>query len=310
MISTKLASIGLAASLVAILPAIAAQAAGRTFVSTAGSDSNPCTIALPCRNLQAAYNAVAANGQVDVLDPGNYGSLTITGPVSIQGHGWAGMSTNIGAAITINAVSGNVNIIGVVLDGLGITGTNGIQFNSGGALTVRDSVIRNFMNYGLHFVPNSSTLSQLYVSNTLVSDSGEGIAIVPAGSGGANGVLDHVEMENNFTTGLEVTTSTQTVKVTVSDSVSANNGTTGANANSSGGLLKLMVRNSTFANNHDEGLEATGTGATIRVTRSTITGNGAGWAITTGGVVTSYADNNIDDNGSANTEPTNPLTYK
>ncbi len=54
MISTKHVSIGLVAALVAILPAMPAQAAGRTFVSTAGSDSNPCTIALPCRNLQAA----------------------------------------------------------------------------------------------------------------------------------------------------------------------------------------------------------------------------------------------------------------
>src|SRR5580692_2275732 len=103
MIPTKLTCIGLAASLAAILPVVPAHAAGRTFVSAAGNDSNPCTITLPCRNLQAAYNAAAANGEVDVLDPGNYGSLTITGPISIQGHGWTGMSTTTGATITINA---------------------------------------------------------------------------------------------------------------------------------------------------------------------------------------------------------------
>ena len=42
-------------------------------------------------------------------------------------------------------MSGNVSIHGVSLNGVGITGnTNGILFNSGGSLTVRDSVIRNF----------------------------------------------------------------------------------------------------------------------------------------------------------------------
>ena len=49
--------------------------------------------------------------------------------------------------------------------------------------------------------------------------------------------------------------------------------------------------------------------ATIRVTRSTITGNNTGWAASVG-VVLSYGDNNIDGNTNVNTEPPNPLTYK
>ena len=64
------------------------------------------------------------------------------------------------------------------------------------------------------------------MSNTLVSDNGgDGIYIGPSGSGTTTGVLDHVKLENNFGNGLAVaTTSTQTINVTVSDSVSANNG--------------------------------------------------------------------------------------
>ena len=55
-----------------------------------------------------------------------------------------------------------------------------------------------------------------------------GIAIHPAGSGTTNGVLDHVEIENNGSDGLNVNTaSTQTINVTVTDSVSANNKATG-----------------------------------------------------------------------------------
>jgi hypothetical protein len=220
------------------------------------------------------------------------------------------------AAITINApgATDKINIIGVVLDGTGLTGTTGIQFNSGGSLTIRDSVIRNFADDGILFQPNSSSLSQLFVSNTLISDNGgPGILINPTGSGITNGVLDHVQLENNGTNitndGLSVKTSTQTINVTFSDSVSANNSLAGIAAFSlSGTLINVMVRNSTIANNAGNGLEALGANATIRVTRSTITGNGAGWL--SSGVVSSYGDNNIDGNTSVNTEPPGPLPYK
>jgi hypothetical protein len=314
---TKIASLLalLVAILVCMLPAASARAAAaRTFVSAAGSDSNNCTnVATPCRHLAAAYAATASNGEIYVLDPANYGSLTITGPVSIEGHGWASIAPVSGSpAITINANTGDkINIIGVVLDGTALTNTTGILFNSGGSLTVRDSVIRNFTNFGINFVPSASTSSQLYVSNTLVSDNQQyGIQVGPTGTGAVLGVFDHVEMENNGNDGLFVTSSTQTINVTVGDSVSANNGGNGVNTTSGGTAVGVMVRNSTIANNGGIGLQANGSGATVRVTRSTITGNGTGWANPSSGVVSSYADNNIDGNGTGNTAPPSPLLYK
>jgi hypothetical protein len=166
-----------------------------------------------------------------VLDPANYGSLIISGPVSIEGHGWASIAAVSGsAAITIHAgPSDKINIIGVVLDGTALTQTTGIIYTSGGTLNVRDSVIRNFSNGGIIFEPNTSGQSQVFVSNTLVSDNGfTGIEIAPAGSGTTTGVLDHVELINNAPgavgDGLTVDTSSQTITVTVSDSVCANNG--------------------------------------------------------------------------------------
>jgi hypothetical protein len=307
----------LATALVCLLVAARAQAqAARTFVSAAGSDSNSCSnVATPCRHFAAAYAATAQNGEIYVLDPANYGALTITGPVSIEGHGWAAVSPPgiSSAAITINANPGDkINIIGVVLDGTALAGTIGIQFNSGGSLIVRDSVIRDFTLDGILFQPNSSTPSQLFVSNTLVSDIGYvGIYISPAGSGTTTGVLDHVSMEDNANIGLFAVTTTQTINVTVSDSVSANNINSGIAADSGGGTpVSIMVRNSTIAYN-DNGLLAFGSAnATILVTRSTITGNVFGWTNIDGAAVLSYGDNNIDGNTSANTEPPNPLTYK
>src|SRR5271154_5648267 len=147
-----------------------AQAA-RTFVSAAGSDSNNCiNVLTPCRHLATAFAATAQDGEIYVLDPANYGSLTITHGVSIEGHGWASIAPPgiNSVAITINANPGDkINIIGVVLDGTAIGNTNGILFNSGGSLTVRDSVIRNFGENGIEFFPANA--SNLVVSNTLIA---------------------------------------------------------------------------------------------------------------------------------------------
>jgi hypothetical protein len=315
----------LVTALVCLAPAAPAQAqAARTFVSAAGSDSNNCTTpATPCRHLQSAYSATSPGGEIAVLDPANYGSLTITGPISIEGNnGWAFLSAGSGAAaITINApgATDKINIRGVVLDGLGTANNTGIQFNSGGTLTVGDSLIRNFGNVGILFQPNSSGQSQLFVSNTLVSDNvGDGIQIFPSGSGTTLAALDHVEMENNEASGVEAVLSTQTVNVTVSDSVSANNVigiaanvpivSQRANAAAGGSVVSIMVRNSTIANNSLSGLLANS--GTVLVTRSTITGNATAWTAADSGVVSSYGDNNIDGNTNANTEPPNPLPYK
>jgi hypothetical protein len=314
---TRTTFIAAALALAVTLPAVPAQATGasRTFLSAAGSDSNNCTnVATPCRHMAAAYAATAPNGEIYVLDPANYGSLTITGPVSIEGHGWASIAPVSGqAAITINApgATDKINIIGVVLDGTAVSNTTGIFFNSGGSLTVRDSVIRNFSNSGIFF--NPSTVSQLFVSNTLVSDNGaDGISIQPVFSGTAVGVLDHVQLIGNAVDGLILDSLGQPINVTISDSVSANNenGLIAFSTTSSGGTANLMVRNCTIANNTSDGLKGWNAGALIRVTRSTITGNGTGWEIVSPGIVTSYGDNNIDGNTSVNTEPPGPLTYK
>ena len=204
---TQLPSALLAIALACSLFAAPAQAAGapRTFLSAAGSDANNCTnVATPCRHLAAAYAATAPDGEIYVLDPANYGSLTITHGVSIEGHGWASIAPVSGnAAITINASPGDkINIIGVVLDGTSLSATIGILFNSGGSLTVRDSVIRNFTDEGIQFKSSASTPSQLFVSNTLLSDNGQqGIAMGLFGTGNVTGTLDRVALQNNVVGG-------------------------------------------------------------------------------------------------------------
>ena len=173
---TQLPSALLATVLACVFFAAPANAqAPRAFVSAAGSDSNPCSFAAPCRHFQAAVTATSVGGEVDALDPAGYGPIVIGQAITIEGQGWSYIAPPVGGSgITVNAVSGNVTIRGVSLNGVGITGiTTGIRFNSGSSLTVRDSVIRNFTQDGILFGPNTSSLSQLFVSNTVVSDNGD-----------------------------------------------------------------------------------------------------------------------------------------
>jgi hypothetical protein len=317
MNSTKIASIGLAASLAAVLPAIPAQAlVARTFLSAAGSDSNSCAnVTTPCRHLAAAFAATAADGEIYVLDPANYGSLTITYGVSIEGHGWASIAPPSGGnAITVNAnPSDKINIIGVVLDGTALAGTSGIVFNSGGSLTVRDSVVRNFSGDGILFQPAAA--SQLLVSNTIVSDNGAGIAFVPHQT--THVTLNRVELAGN-SFGLDINgnflPNNGVGWVSVTDSTISGNtngifafNTNNPNAHS---FITATVTRSSIVDGAATGINSMGTGVVVQLNQSTIANNGAGWSTASGGAVTSFGNNAFSDFAATGDGPPTPKTLE
>jgi hypothetical protein len=283
--------------------------ASRTFVSSGGSDSNSCANATtPCRHLQQAYAVTNAGGEIEVLDPADYGPLIIAHAISIEGRGWAAINAATGqVAITINAgPSDKINISGVVLDGLAAGGNTGIQFNTGANLNIQDSVIRNFGAFGINFAPNAS--SRLSISNTLVSDNTtDGIFITGSGSAGTavNCDFDHVTIENNTSlgaSGMLVLSDGPTIHVTVSNSVSAGNPigivTNGA------APIAVMVQNSTIANNGTGLVSANSTAAGIMwVSGSAIIGNGVGWTVSGSGTLKSFGNNSIVGNTSGNNAP-------
>jgi hypothetical protein len=168
-------------------------------------------------------------------------------------------------------------------------------------------VIRNFTLAGIDYNTDSPA-AQIFVSNTTISENGTGVRFLFAsgGSGTTNCVLDHVRIVNGSVDGLSFTTTStqQNINVTVTDSVIANNASAGIDVVAANGAkANVMVRNTTIANNGAFGLIAQGSVASIRITRSTITANGHGWTNNTGGQVTSYFDNNIEDNGADNGDP-------
>lgn len=294
----------------ALTPVHAAGGLVRTFVSSAGVDSNPCTIAAPCATFAAAYAAVQASGIVAALDPGKYGPLTITGPVTINGNGWAAITAPAaGNGITVNAGSGIVTLIGLEIDGAGSgSGSNGIVLNSAGDLTVTNCVLQNFggsgtppINFGILMQPTSGTLN-FAITNTAFSNNAIGIAYEPpSGSTNANGTIDHVIATdaNQGGSGIAFVTVNAAggrLVAAITNSITSNNGA-GVLAENDGSpsTILLSIDNLTASGNF-EGILASGT-TNVLLGRSVITGNTHGIINNTSpNSFYTYKDNRINQN--------------
>jgi hypothetical protein len=290
----------------AMLSAPAHAQNARSFVSGHGDDANTCTLLQPCRTFAVAFMHTNAGGEIDVLDPAGYGTLTITHAISIVNDGVGTSSMLVpsaGIGITINAGANDaVNLRGLTIEGAG-TGATGIQFNAGASLTIERCVIRHFASIGLAFAPIAS--SNLTVSDTLVADTDTGIDVFPNGAGTFTALFNRVNVINNNNDAITVggSASTGTIDATASDTISAGNAGVGFTASTSAGHASttFTLFHSVAANNNT-GLIAQG-GATLRAAQSMVTGNSSGWLTSTGGVVESYGDNYIDGNQNNETAP-------
>src|SRR5215469_5633130 len=67
--------------------ALATAQATRTWVSGVGDDANPCSRTAPCKTFAGAISKTAPGGEIDALDPGGFGALTITKSITLDGGG-------------------------------------------------------------------------------------------------------------------------------------------------------------------------------------------------------------------------------
>src|SRR5262252_10518219 len=58
--------------------------ATRTWVSGVGDDANPCSRTAPCKTFAGAISKTAVNGIINCLDPGGFGTVTITKSITID----------------------------------------------------------------------------------------------------------------------------------------------------------------------------------------------------------------------------------
>jgi hypothetical protein len=67
-----------------LLASPASAQASRTWVSGVGDDANPCSRTAPCKTFAGTISKTATNGAINCLDPGGFGTLTITKSITID----------------------------------------------------------------------------------------------------------------------------------------------------------------------------------------------------------------------------------
>ncbi len=314
-----LAATSLASLLLALAPA---QAAGlnRAWVSGHGADAAGCGApANPCRTFQYVHdNIIAPGGEIDVLDPAGYGAVTITKALSIvnDGVGTAGVQQSSSGqdAITISAsASDAIHLRGLNIDGLGVA-RYGVSLNTAGSLEIVNCVTRHFTSAGISISPFSGSL-YFSIIDTIVSDNGEGISVSSSQQnvaivGSIKGVAaDH----NNPGDAVDVAASgsSETASVTVVDTEASGNGGYGflAEGGASGAVL-LALRGVTASGNRI-GVASFSDGADVQATlaHSLLVKNGYGTSAS-GGVISSYGDNDINFNGTDVVGALTPLGQK
>src|ERR671917_1952867 len=107
-------ALALALALLA-LPSTAFGQATRTWVSGVGDDANPCSRTAPCKTFAGAISKTAAGGEINVIDPGGFGGVTITKSLTIRGRGpTAGARVRGANPIVVNAgATGKVTLDGL-----------------------------------------------------------------------------------------------------------------------------------------------------------------------------------------------------
>jgi hypothetical protein len=278
--------------LVLVTLSAAAQAqATRTWVSGVGDDANPCSRTAPCKTFAGAISKTATGGEINVLDPGGFGGVTITKSITISSEGFeAGVLVSGTNAIIVNATTtSNVVLRGLDIEGLG-TGLVGIKVLGGlGSLHVEKCTINNFRGTngsGIEIATTTGT-TQVYIKDAIVRNSGfgstgGGIFVNPTGSATVKASLDNVRMEHNVF-GLKVQGSSNT---TVNNSVAAGNAFAGFSAFS--GAAVLTIESSVSTHN---GTGVVCTAGPVRIGNSTFTDN---TTPVTPGACTSFQNNHFD----------------
>jgi len=307
----------------------------RSWVSSTGDDNAACTRTAPCRTFQRAHNVTNVQGEIDVIDAGDYSnatsnvgaisavlSLTITKSVTIDGGGLGfitGGNANGADAVVVNVTDPHdvvtlrqLSINGVHFGGVPSAFYDGVRFGSAGgtgALVLEHCKISNFSRGGVNFTP--STGGSLFVRDCeFTNNEFFGIQAQSTTSGLATSSIDNVRASNNgiFGTGsgFQFLARTQAI---VSDSVVSYNGLNGIQASPSAGTSEVNVESTNIVGNNINLQAGFAAGpATIRISNVDIfdaTANGLTW--TGGSNILSFGNNRIAGNVGSNGPPSGTL---
>jgi hypothetical protein len=187
--------------------------------------------------------------------------------------------------------------MGLVIEGNGL-GSNGIDLFSAKTVSIRDCLISRFTNDGVISNPGASI--NVKMSNSVISENGgDGIAIAPSGSPAVAVMLSGMHVENNGARDLFFSGASSlggSLRATLAGSTVSGGGSP-ILVSSSGGNAAVSV--SIFGSQITNGLiavTATGANATVFLSQTTLSGNGAPCSISSNAVISSYGDNYLADN--------------
>ncbi len=301
----SLTIIGLALPFLAASPTQAAAA--RTWVSGTGDDANPCSRTAPCQTFQGALAKTTPGGEINCVDAGQFGLVTITFSLTISCEaGTAGiLATGLFSGVVINAAATDVvTLRGLDIDGQG-NGDFGIVIQTAKAVHVEKCAIRNFRQHsgsaGIATASSSATVF-LFVSDTVISDNFTG-GYFPSSGGFKVASLKNVTITGSTFHGMILPHSN--VYVNVTKSTISGNGASAVIANAAS--TTVNIDRSTIANNA-LGLAAGDSGSTIRVSGNNIYNNTTGFFIQAGAFIQSDLTNNTGGSNGGATVPNAPLT--
>jgi hypothetical protein len=277
-------------------PTAAQAQATRTWVSGVGDDANPCSRTAPCKTWAGAITKTTAGGEIDALDPGGFGALTITKSITLDGGGGqvASVLTAGTPGITVAAGSNDVVVLrNLTFQGLlgngtnpGSAGTNGINFTSGAELVIDNCNVNGFNTNGLN-VALSATGVVMVRNSTFRNNAGyavaattsSGFALVQISNSSVVGTLGSggpAQGGVSVNTGGFVTVSNSTFEDLNIGALVIGNGT-------------LSVDNSLFTTTSTA--IATGAGTTLNVNNNSFYANSAVFSVS--GSATSAGNNKI-----------------
>jgi hypothetical protein len=155
--------------------------ATRTWISGVGDDANPCSRTAPCKTFAGAISKTAAGGEINILDPGGFGSITITKSITLDGGGTFTSILSSGTnGIVINSPDVVVTLRHLSINGSG-TGITGIKILASQKVQIEDCYLANFTQKGIEVV--TTTTCAVIVNNTTIHNADEAIAITnPSGT--------------------------------------------------------------------------------------------------------------------------------
>lgn len=242
-----------------------------TYVSSTGTNAGACTRAAPCRTIQFALGQTFTNGEVHVMDAGDYGAVSITRGVKMLGVPGATLNRLANApVVNIAAGTGPVDISGFTIDAgynpaVSVDGIRSFSSN----LTVRDCVIRN-MSLVAAINITAAGVGTVTIEDTSIDNSNRGIQLSNS-TGTLDVNINRVTVRNSAQSGIYILGG---ISVAISDSASSGSrNSNGIHLNAASS--KLFVANTKALNNFGYGIVIVG-GTASSSGDNSVAGNGFG----------------------------------